>query len=333
MIFLYALALIPVFYLLGKSADILLKGLAQLGDRLGLSKFILGFIILGFATSSPELFIAISSSMQGIPELSFGNLLGGIIVLFSFIIGLQAVFRGKIFTGDIFHKRDIFTILKLLPARLPFRRQFLFYDLILIFIIILVPFILVIDQKFSRVDGLISILTYLFYVVHSLRVERTGMSKDDSLEKSRWAKNIFFIIFGLFGLFSLSQLIVWFSYQIISAINITPIIFGMILLSFGTNLPEITVALRARHSYGDFAVGNVFGSAMSNIFIIGVLGILAPFSVVNWFPVLFIGIALAFTTLCLTIFLKSKDQLERYEGVVLIIIYFIYLIFLTMFLK
>lgn len=327
----YFFLLIPTFLLLGKSADILLENLTHLGHKLRWSKFLLGFIILGVATSSPEFFVALSSSITQIPELSLGNLLGGIVVLFSLVIGLQALFQKEISTNEIFARRSFFNVLiRLLRRELPFRRQFLIHDLIIVTIIVVAPLILLIDRELSRLDGALLIILYAFYIIHSFHIKKIG--EWEILENQVPGRKIVSYLFlGFAGLITMSWLAVFFSKQIIYSLNILPIVFGFIVLALGTNLPEITIAVKSRKKHGELAVGNVFGSSMANILIAGILPLLKPFEITNWQPILVVALSLILITACLMFFLKTKNKLERYEGAVLIGVYFIYLLFVIFF--
>lgn len=328
----YFFLLIPTFFFLGKSTDILLENLAHLGNRLRLNKFIIGFVVLGFATSSPELFVAVSSSLEDIPQLSLGNLLGGIVVLFSLVIGLQAMFRGKIYSNEFFLKRDVLHFLRLLPVKLPFRREFLVHDLILMAVIIFTPLFLLFDQRLSQTDGLILMLAYLFYLVHALHTKKIA-GWEIPKDHVPWRRIVILLAGGLIGLLVFSRLTVWLSLQIIQSLDILPIIFGLLILAIGTNLPEISIAIKSRKTHGDLGVGNVFGSVMANIFIIGVLGFLKPFSLMNWLPTLTTAIFLIIVTILLMIFTKSRDKLERHEGIILVSIYLVYLFLIILFEK
>ena len=91
------LAIGALFFILGKAADIVVVNVRKLGERFGVRLFFLG-IILGLLTSLPELSIAINAAAYDATPLSYGNLLGGIIVLFGLIMGGSIVVNRKIST-------------------------------------------------------------------------------------------------------------------------------------------------------------------------------------------------------------------------------------------
>lgn len=335
--FLYLFLLILFLFALGKIADHLLEDLTRLSQIIHWNKFILGFLILGIATSTPELFIAFNSGLQKIQELSLGNLLGGIVVLFTLIVGLQAVVRKEIPLEPFFKKYHFLALLeKYLPRRIPFQKHFFIHDLFFFSLIILLPIFLLGDQELSRVDGLFLISAYLLYALHNfltrhtVSLEMPNGEKSGEPTKKRVGKIVLNIFLCLVGLFLTSWLVVFFSKKIIAQWQIIPLDFGLILLALGTNLPEITIALKAR-KFSDLVLGNTLGSAMANLLILGLLSLFWPFPITNWQPTLIISLSLFISTLCFTIFLKTKNKLERYEGVILLTIYFSYLMVLIFF--
>ena len=108
--------------------------------------------------------------------------------------------------------------------------------------------------------------------------------------------------------------------------QIPALVFGLLLLAVGTNLPELTLTIRASHNHGEVVVGDILGSAMANILVLGILALLFPLSIVFWQPLLIVSLSLIVATLTLIIFLHTKNRLERWEGGALIGLYFVYLL-------
>src|SRR3989344_6080180 len=81
---------------LSTSAQLLVRAALGIAKRAGLSNFTIGFLLLGIVTSTPEIFVAMQASVSGIPQLSAGNLIGGSILLLSFVMGILAIFHGRL---------------------------------------------------------------------------------------------------------------------------------------------------------------------------------------------------------------------------------------------
>lgn len=316
--------LLASFFFIGRSANHIISGLANLGKRLGWSEFVVGFLVLGMATSAPELFVAMNAAIDGTPQISLGNLLGGIVVLFTLLIGLNALLHGAIFTKNKFSAVDVF---RFLPDAFPFSRPHFFVkDLFLMGIVVLFPLLLLWDQELSRADGLILIGAYLFFIIHAIYDKRMRGWEPPRGSMS-WKKIVWRFSVGTVGLLFFSWVIVEQGLVLANAWGVGPFLIGLLFLAIGTNMPELTLTLKARNNDGEAVVGDVLGSAMANVFIIGVLAVVSPFRLTAWHPLIIVSLILLASTLVLIAFLHTKSRLEKWEGAVLIAIYLIYLIF------
>lgn len=87
------LLIIIGFIFLIKGADLLIKAAASVAKRFGLSEMLIGLTILAVGTSLPEVFITITSSMDGHSDLIIGNAIGSCICNFLFVIGISSLIR------------------------------------------------------------------------------------------------------------------------------------------------------------------------------------------------------------------------------------------------
>lgn len=321
-VWLSILIILASFFLIGKSAEFLIKGLVNLGKRLRWSEFVTGFIILGLATSAPEFFVALNSGREGVPQLSLGNLLGGIVVLFTLLIGLNALWQGSIPADGKFSAIDI---MRLLPRALPFRRAHFFVkDFFLMAGLILFPLLLLVDGELSRIDGLGLLVIYLLFIIHAVYERRTDGWQPPKQTVS-WQKIWLRLAAGLAGLLVFSWVIVKQAVFLAGIWQVPAVILGLALLSLGTNLPELVLTFKTRHQHGEVAVGDILGSAVTNVLILGLLAIFYPFRIIAIQPVLIVSISLAAATVLLIIFFQTKNRLERWEGGVLVGVYLVYL--------
>src|SRR3989304_468821 len=128
---------------LSSSADLVVRATATIARLLGLTSFIIGFLLLGIATSTPEFFVALQSAADGVPQLSLGNLVGASILLLSFVIGLAAVISGQLKLNHQMKLTDVMAICSVIAS----------------------PIFVVWDGNLTRVDGLFLVG---FYVLHVL---------------------------------------------------------------------------------------------------------------------------------------------------------------------
>src|SRR3989344_4371833 len=88
--------LIGFGFVLSGSASLVVRSASTLAYKMGITSYAVGFFLLGILTSTPEMFVALQSAIDDVPQLSMGNLLGGSILLLSFVIGLSSVLLGKV---------------------------------------------------------------------------------------------------------------------------------------------------------------------------------------------------------------------------------------------
>ena len=304
----YLLALLPLFWLLGKSANLTTRAIVDMAKIWGLSDLTIGFVILSLATSAPELLVGINSAIKGTPDLSFGNLIGANIVLLSFLIGLSAILNGQIHVKENLERKTIYAST----------------------LLILLPVILALDGKISRLDGVILIAVYAIYltiVIVKRRSLETEITRPFIRHDVRVHKLWQWFAAGIAGLLIGSYLVVFFATNLSSAWNIAPIIVGFLILSFGTNLPEIFITVKNRNTeHNHIAFGNVVGSAVVNVLILGIVSLISPIIIPDLKILLTSIVFLIVITVCFNVFLRTKNTLSRGEGVALIVIYILFII-------
>ena len=86
-LFLVAAGLVLLFL----GGEGLVRGSIAIAERLGISKLLIGLVIVGFGTSMPELLVSVNAALEGAPEIALGNVVGSNIANVLLIIGLAAV--------------------------------------------------------------------------------------------------------------------------------------------------------------------------------------------------------------------------------------------------
>ncbi len=304
------------FIILIKGADWLVEGSSSIAKRMHLSELLIGFTIVAFGTSMPEMVVNLISNMDGYDDVVFGNIIGSNIFNTLAILGIA----GIIYPISI--QRN--TIWKEIPFS---------------FAVTLTLFFLLNDHMFfgsevneaSRWDGFILILlfgAFLYYLFRYLRKDIwTG---DESIKEMSLVKSIMFIIFGVLLLAAGGQLVVDNAVRIAHYFSVSEKLIGLTVISAGTSLPELaTSVVAAFKKRADIAVGNVLGSNIFNITL--VLGVTALMHPVIYDPVLNVDInVLLGGTLLLFIFMftLTPKKLDRNEAILLVLIFIGYMIYL-----
>ncbi len=120
---------------------------------------------------------------------------------------------------------------------------------------------------------------------------------------------------------------------IAKALKIPSLIIGLTLVSIGTSLPEASVSINsAVKGLNDMSIGNVIGSNIFNtLFILGASAIFVPLVIdsnMKKFDIpIMVGI---FGLLMLMCFVVTPYRLDLWEGIILLVLFVSYLVFLVL---
>ena len=123
-------------------AGFVISSVEKVSKRLHLSPFTVSFFVLGFLTSLPEYALGINSVLLGKPQVFAGNLVGGILVLFLFLIPFLAVVGNGVYLSHDLGNKKIF----------------------LIFLVVIASALLVLVSKINLNEAGLIIVLYLFLV-------------------------------------------------------------------------------------------------------------------------------------------------------------------------
>lgn len=304
------------------SSIYVIRSLGDMSRFLGISKYTISLTLMALATTLPELSVGINAAISGNPELSLGNILGSNIVNLALILGLTVLIAGRIYLNNYkdFVKTRVFN-----------------------FLLIFSPIVLLLDGTLSRFDGVILILFFLWSFSKTLglreKYARDGMKGllrgniPRGLERSAesiklFHRNLFIFIASATVLVGSSYFIVYGALNLSVTLGLPEILIGILVVAIGTSLPELTFGIRsAITGKGDMSLGDLLGATVINsTLILGVTAIISPIRIfepnIYWASVFFMFI----TMFLVYYFLRTKHFLLRKEGIVLILIYIIFLL-------
>ena len=312
-----------------KSAKFLVDGASKIAFLLGVSPFFIGLTIVAFGTSSPELVVSIVSALKGSTSLAFGNIIGSNIFNIAVILALSAII-----------------------SPLPIYSNTLWKEIPLSFVSALVVFILglnkIVDKhnfdqllsieknqigEITLSKGLILLIFFIIFLYYTFGIAKNKTKEldlDDNIKNLSIKKSIFYIFIGLAGLIIGSRLVVQNAVNLAVALKISEKIIGLTLVAIGTSIPEVATSLVAAFKRNsDIAVGNIIGSNIFNtFFILGTTALLKPIPIFAK-DLIDLGVMVFVTFfLFLSYFLFHRKYLDRWEGIILIITYIFYFIFL-----
>jgi cation:H+ antiporter len=295
---------------MGKTARIISTAIRAIAKHWGVSHFLASFFLLGFATSLPEISVAVFSAMQKTPELSLGNLLGANIVALSLLAGIAAIIAKWVRPNELYRNRVLALFL---------------IDAIL-------PVYAIADGRLTRVDGIFLTVAHIVFAGHLYRSHAASIPEQPEPKIPRHirliGRPILSALFAATMLLGASYFLVNSALFVAASLGTPPVIIGLLLFSLGTNLPELTFILtQAKGRNKDIVLGDLFGSVMLNTPTLGLLGIIHPFSIEQHGAALVSGGFLVVLTIIFGAFMWSKRELVRREGYWLIAFYIAYLLY------
>ena len=284
------------------ASQIVFKQVSNIANALRVPSFVVSLLLVAFSTSIPELFVGVTSAIQGTPSFSLGDIFGSNIVNLTFISGLVILLGRKEIT---------------LPENISSKL------LLSTFAIASAPVFLILDGTLSRFDGLLLLtiyFLYLFFIISGHRKTFDSQRKDADLSRSL---TLFFV--GAAFLIASSEAIIRVASGISHDFHITPFIVGVFAIAFSTSLPELTFGLRsAFQRTPELSLGDVVGSSAVNASgILGLVAFMHPITPLALDGVLLTGFFGIFVFLVFFL-LVGRGKVKASRGAILLILYLIF---------
>ena len=233
--------------LLVKGADEMVKSAIQIAVKFKLPNSVIGATFIGFGTSAPELFTSTGAAINGDLSLAIGNIIGSNIANSLLVLAVLYLFIDKDFSKKI-------NINQISPVWM------------MIFTTIFVSTYILTNQ-FPLVLGIV-LLSLVIFVTYKM-VNEEAIDEEELVSEEKkyiWLRGILAISITIFG----SSLVVDNAIAIADLFNISSLIVGVTIIAIGTSLPEVAGAISAaRLKKPDLIMGNIFGSNLFNIGLVG----------------------------------------------------------------
>lgn len=277
-----------------------------------LGELVIGFIFLSIATNVPEMGVAFSAITTGDIGITIGNILGSNVANIALVIGIISLLTTIKITKGVL--KDIPTIL---------------------FLSSVIPLSLISFLTPSRLIGLILVFTFVGFCYYSVKKKITPkkiIPKEhltffqQLMLPFRFYKTIGVICLGLLGVLISARFVVYSSSNIAKILGIVESVIGATIISIGTTLPELSIAISAtKKGHVNLALGDVIGSCLTKItLVLGLVLIFSQFVVnISVFSTLVMFVLLS--NILIWFFLE-RGILGRKEGILLLILYFVFLI-------
>ena len=288
--------------LLTKSADWLVDSSVDIAYHLKIAPIYVGLTVVAFGTSLPELVVSLFAAYRSSTEIILGNVIGSNIANIGLFIGIAAV---------------------IFPLALS--KRTLQIDFPMMLGISFLFFFLALTGSFGLIKGIIllaAFVAFLWYVFMSSKPTKSPHPQHTMV------RNVAFVILGSIGLYFGGKLLVENAVLLARYFGMSELIIGLTIVAVGTSAPEIFVGISAAlRKHVGLIIGNVIGSNIFNIgWVFGVISLFWEIPVASL--VLYdIAIMLVFSVV-LYIFAFTSKVIARWEGVVLLVLYSAYIVYL-----
>lgn len=313
------LLLVTGFIVLIYGANLLVDSASALAKKLNVPTIVIGLTIVAFGTSAPELVVNIFAAIDHNSSIALGNVVGSNLFNIFAILGISAF----IYPLTVKSKTTWIEVpLALLSA---------------IILLVLANDVLIdknTESVISRIDGIIFVSFFLIFIVYNIQLILSG-SYDEEFKTKNYSikKSILFILVGLIFLVLGGKAIVYSATEIARLFGVSERVISLTIISIGTSLPELaTSVIAARKKNVDIAIGNIVGSNIFNVFfILGTSAIIYPVTVsLSSQYDLLINI-LASLLLFIFIFTGKGRKINRWEGLIFLVLYVLYVASLIIF--
>lgn len=327
-IFLNILLLILGMVFLIKGADFFVEGSSNIAKALKIPSLIIGLTLVSIGTSAPELSVSVTSAVQGLNDLSFGNVIGSNIFNVLIVVGISAIIHPIVVEKEMFRfdlpiYLGICVLLLLFACLGSSSYELSLWESIVIFSLFFLYMIFLIfrglkDSKKNKSSEEEKVVTEEI-------IDDSFVGKIKKIWKKKpWWLNLLLVAIGLLGIVFGGNFVVDSASSLAISFGMSEALVGLTIVSIGTSLPElVTSMVAAKKGENDIAVGNAVGSCIFNIvLILGLSSTIRPMhistdSIIDIVCMLVSGLLIFF-------FALFKKKIVRWQGLVFVVLYILY---------
>ena len=314
------LFLIIGFVFLVKGADIFVEGSSSIAKKFKVPSIIIGLTIVAMGTSLPEAAVSVTASIANKNALAVSNVIGSNIFNLMMVIGVCAI------------------VTPVAVNKATLKRDFPFSVICAILLLVLG---LIGPMSLGHADGVIFLILFAGFIGLMIRSAMKASKEGNAVASEEieaaeeikimpvW-KSLLFIVIGAVGIIIGGDVVVDSASNIAAKFGMSQTLIGLTIVSVGTSLPElVTSIVAARKNEVDMALGNAIGSNVFNIlFVLGIAGAISPMAFLTE-NVIDIVILLVFS-LIVWLFAWTKKEIKRGEGLIMVLLYVLYVVYICM---
>ncbi len=297
--------------LLYVGAELLVTGAADLALAVGLRASTVGVTVVAFATTAPELSVAVLGALTVSTDIGLGAIVGSNIANVGLVLGIAALIRPLDVSETVLERHVPFMVLAaLLLVALGW------------------------NGRIGPIEGgvlLATLVAFTLVVLRRIQRTQTGITaaERDAMPDAK-LRDVAAVVGGLVALVVGSRWLIDGGRELLAAAGFSDLFIGLTVLAIGTSLPELAASVVAAvRDEVSFSVGNVVGSNIYNVLaVIGILALITPVTVAPSVRTFEFPALVAFTLLLVGLMYRGR-RLSRIDGAILVGAYaaFLYLLF------
>lgn len=313
MIFEIAAFLASVFVLSWLSSR-LVATLVTIAKYLHWREFIIAFFVMAFAASLPNLFVDVNAALHGMPQIAFGDIVGGNLVDLTIVIAVAVLFGA---------------------GALPAQSEMVQKSAIFTSAIAVLPILLVWDAKLDRVDGVILLGAFALYAwwlfSKEERFKKTYVGRPPKKNAGGYWSflfNVVKIVIFLALLLITSFFVVNFAQFFSVKLGISLSLVGILIVGLGNCFPEAYFSIiSARRGETWMILGDLMGSVIvCATLVLGIVALISPFEITDFSPFLITRIFTIIASIVFIIFIRTGKKITKIEGLLFLAMYVAFLL-------
>ena len=304
--------LVVGLFLLIKGADWFVEGASAIAKSLKIPSLVIGLTLVSIGTSMPEFSVSLQSSLAGLNDMGFGNVIGSNIFNTFVVIGASAIFVPLVISKEM-KKYDLPILLGI-------------YLLLILFAFVISSGTIVVWESIILFS--ITIL-YIVFLIYRSRQEIKNC-KEEYVPTRKWWLNLLLVVVGAAGIIFGGDFVVDNASFIAGKLGMSDLLVGLTIVAVGTSLPElVTSMVAAKKGENDIAIGNAIGSSIFNIILIlGFCSIVMPAKVEM--SSLVDCLVMLVSAVMVFVFSYKSMKVRKWQGILMMAIYALYVVYIVL---
>jgi cation:H+ antiporter len=231
-------------------ADFIINQSERIALRFNISEFVIGSTLVALGTSLPEMAASIAASAHGKADMAIANAIGSNIMNITLVLAI------------------IFLITKNFKSD----RDFFAKDSIWAMMPVMFFLLMSIDGIITTTDAVLLLtlmVAYIFFLFQDAQGLEMGEIDEDLKKNFSWLSSILLLLVGFIFVIIGAHFAVDSASNIAKSFGVSEWVIGVIMISFGTSLPELIISVSAAlKGKAEMAIGNIIGSNLANISVV-----------------------------------------------------------------